>query len=70
MFTHVYCPWCHAMQFSMIDDFERNLSIFKCDRCGEMYAVSNEDLSNLGIEQIFKEWHRGYYQEPKALKTC
>lgn len=68
MITYIYCPRCHAMQFSTIYDYEHELLIFKCERCGEMYSVSYDDYWNIGLDEIFREWHRGYMKEPKALK--
>lgn len=65
MASYLFCPRCHSMQFSTIYDFERDLLIIKCEKCGEMYSVTNEDYLNLGIERIFKEWHGCYWNDVK-----
>lgn len=59
--TSLYCcPSCHGEHLIEIRDYERNLRIIKCDTCGEMYAITEEDIYNIGVEQIFMEWHKGY----------
>lgn len=66
MVTYFFCPKCHSIQIETIDDYERNIVIFRCERCNEMYSASRADITNLGYQQIFKEWHDGYWNDVKS----
>ena len=62
------CPACGSGEICTTDDFMRNLHIFRCRDCGEMYAFSDEDLFTLGFEQVIREWH-GSYAHQKRLEV-
>ena len=67
MTSYFCCPSCLGIRIETTQDYERNLLIIKCSACGEMYAVREEDVVNLGAEQIFREWH-GSYMSQKRLE--
>ena len=55
-FTGPECPVCGSVEMSCTMDYERNLVIFKCGSCGEMYAARYEDVVNMGLEAVLAEW--------------
>lgn len=58
------CPICGG-EIVCTNDFMRDLTLFKCLQCEEMYAASNRDIYNMGIDAVFAEWRRGYESQKR-----
>lgn len=64
----ISCPACGSVEIVTTHDLMHNLHILKCCGCGEMYAISDEDLCNIGFERVVREWH-GSYAHQKRLEV-
>lgn len=62
------CPACGCTTIVTIEDFERDLQLFRCDGCGEMYAARREDIFNLGCDTIMDEWRRCYESQRRLTQ--
>ena len=62
----VRCPACSSTDIVMTEDCIRNIGIVMCNRCGEAYAFSRDDLFRFGADHILKEWS-GCYNSQKRL---
>lgn len=59
------CPSCGAGIVVVTNDFERDLLIFRCDKCGDMFAVSIYDAGQYGVGWVFNEWRRSLARQKK-----
>lgn len=50
------CPACGAGPISITEDFMRNIKIFRCENCGDMYAARDEDIYVFGYRSVFEGW--------------
>lgn len=64
--TDYRCPACGCATIVTIEDFERDLQLFRCDGCGEMYAARQDDIAELGFAAVMDEW-RGCYESQGRL---
>lgn len=60
MIPSASCPACGSGDIVMADDFIRDVTIFKCQNCGETFAVPNEDAYNHGESWAFNEWANSF----------
>ena len=58
----IYCPACGSTKIVTTRDIIRNLVIIGCESCDEMYAINTNDLYELGIEQVIREWYISYFK--------
>ena len=61
------CPACGSSSIVKTYDFERDLTILKCEACGEMFAVSNADVYINGKDWTFNEWANSFLRQ---MRLC
>lgn len=62
--TSCRCPTCGSGDLVTIDDDIRDLRIFKCCSCGDMYAAQGWDVIECG-EDVFRHWAYAKWVERK-----
>lgn len=58
--TKATCPACDSDDIATIYDWMHNSHVVRCRSCGEMYAIDDEDLWNLGEGRVLAEWKQNY----------
>ena len=47
----MHCPICSG-EIIFAEDYMRDLKVFRCLQCGEMYAAPNRDVYTIGIDAV------------------
>ena len=74
----ISCPQCGESSITAIEDYERNLVVIECERCGlafavrkhELYAVApigDEDAAHMLIQA---DWDMAYNSRDKLMGAC
>lgn len=51
------CPVCGCVgEIISTEDFLRNLTVFQCASCGDMYATRNEIIWEFGWQGVYRDW--------------